>query len=144
MDKQELQHQYQLEQFKALRKEIEDNLAQIRRVTYLDVLGSGAIWFLSNTEKFPEEFKFPLYVTAVIISALCGLYIYFLRRDISRIGAFLYKVEIDVLDNVSLGWEHHLKSLNLKLFDNTETFDNIFSFIIVALNLTGALIVFFK
>lgn len=138
MDKQEFQFQFQLEQFKALRKEIEDNLSQIRRLVYLDVLGSGAVWYLVFSDNVPKPLKIPLSITSIFLSGLCAIYVAFLRRDIRRLGLFLIKVEDTILEQgVQLGWEKYLVSRNLKNFQNTETFEAWYSLSVVILNTIG-------
>lgn len=139
MDKEDLHYQFLLEEYKALRQEIDNTMAQIRRLVYLNLLGSGAIWYLIFTSKVPDAIKIPLYLTPTVISILCGIYIHFLRRDVIRTGHY---IENEFLATRSLGWEHYLVALNLKGLDNTGRFERYYSFLVVIINFIGALLMY--
>ena len=140
-DKSELHHQFLIEEYKALRQEIDNNLLQLRRIIYLNILGCGALWYFildSLSEKKPLYLI--IYWLPLMLCTLCGLYFISLRRDVKRIGSYLKDTENEFLKKGNqLGWENFLINISKSWFGHTDKFETFHWIVLLVLNFFGAM-----
>lgn len=99
--------EFLIEQFKALRSEIEHAIQHRRQTLYFTILACSAIWS-TILIKDKENISEPQLIAWVplVLTILAVLYTTSLNSDIKKIGRHIQKVEVSILkDHRQLGWE---------------------------------------
>jgi hypothetical protein len=107
------QQAFLLQEFNALRKEIEMEIKQLRDYLQAAILASGGIWawFLSHPDpKLPPMAYFiPLFLSALLFAQTFGL-----RAKIFKLGDYIADIEKSFQLPTILGWERNLRSGRIK------------------------------
>lgn len=147
MDKQDLKYKFLFEEYKAMRKEIDDTMKLMRQVFFVNLVGSGSVWSLILTNHDvradPNPIKYVLYWIPPILSMFCGFYMYVHRKHIIRMGEFIQAIEIELLETSSnLGWEHYMKKFRFDGLRSTEGFENVYSIGLIVINAVGTVVMY--
>ena len=134
----DFEKEFLIEEYKALKIEIQSHIEQTRKVIYFNIVFSGIIWSFFLTKDL--SFNFLIKWTPALIICLSTAYNYSLGKEINRIGDYIRQVENTLVSVPHLGWENHLYS---KTHGSKHIFDKIeISFWVVFLlaNLFAAII----
>jgi|GEM_PF-4134039 len=117
------QHEYIVEQYKALRSESTLRMQQDRQVQRNGLLLIAAIYSLLLVDDVQFEYKKALFFLIPVAAAFTGLQQYRLKRHSDRIGRFCIEIEKEILPSSkikNLGWEHflHVQRARESVFSN--------------------------
>ncbi|HVT56783.1 MAG TPA: hypothetical protein VHR45_00140 [Thermoanaerobaculia bacterium] len=95
-------HQFLLEEFKALRKEIDDSVGETRLLERVALIATGAIWaWLAEKNRL----NYWLIWSPLVIIVLSGLRSLAIFHRIKMLGLYLNSMEVKYLQP-PYGWEH--------------------------------------
>src|SRR4051812_28753356 len=103
----DLRFEFLIEEYKALRKEIDDTMNQMRRTIIWNIVASGALWsfIYANNHNLPKG----IHWIPPLIWFLFGSYYIVLGNDAKKIGGYIRNTEKKFLKEG--GWENYLHAL---------------------------------
>jgi hypothetical protein len=127
-----------IEQYKALRTEIDYTMVHSRQLIFGSVAACGALWsFIIINCTINNSV---IYWVPSIIAVFSCLYSLALRNNLKKIGEFLISTEKELLKDKStkLGWESHIKQ---NWPSRADIWENAFWLSFLFINLLGALMI---
>jgi hypothetical protein len=135
----EYQNQFIIEEYKALRIEIQNLIVHTRKIIYFNIVFTGLIWSFYLTEELSFNFLIKWIPTLIVL--LSAGYNYSIEKDIKKIGDYIHKIENVKLKNSDLGWEKHLRMKSIGWKSMADYWEKIFWVVLLIVNLIAALVI---